>query len=228
MERRRTSFLPESLYTASSLKIASAAEGTSALWRGVKPFANGGMSGMMATCIIQPIDMVKVRIQLGAQGNPFSVGSQIVRSDGVLGLYRGLSAGLLRQATYTTARLGIFNTLSARLREWNQGANLPLWVKACCGLTSGGLAAIVGTPADLTLIRMQADNTLPPEQRRNYKGIGDAFVRIVREDGVIGLFRGAGPTVVRAMALNMGMLAANDQVWPVFSLWDADGVDQGT
>lgn len=27
-----------------------------------------------------------------------------------------------------------------------------------------------------------------------------------------GLFRGAGPTVVRAMALNMGMLASNDQV----------------
>jgi hypothetical protein len=36
--------------------------------------------------------------------------------------------------------------------------------------------------------------------------------RIVREEGVAGLFRGAGPTVVRAMALNMGMLASNDQV----------------
>lgn len=39
-----------------------------------------------------------------------------------------------------------------------------------------------------------------------------AQVRIVKEDGVAGLFRGAGPTVVRAMALNMGMLASNDQV----------------
>lgn len=37
-------------------------------------------------------------------------------------------------------------------------------------------------------------------------------VRIVKADGVSGLFRGAGPTVVRAMALNMGMLASNDQV----------------
>ena len=37
------------------------------------------------------------------------------------------------------------------------------------------------------------------------------MVRIVREDGVMGLFRGGGPTVVRAMALNMGMLASNDQ-----------------
>ena len=37
-------------------------------------------------------------------------------------------------------------------------------------------------------------------------------VRIVKEDGAVGLFRGAGPTVVRAMALNMGMLASNDEV----------------
>ena len=44
------------------------------------------------------------------------------------------------------------------------------------------------------------------------QGVGDAFVRIVREDGVSGLFRGATPTIVRAMALNMGMLASNDQV----------------
>ena len=59
---------------------------------------------------------------------------------------------------------------------------------------------------------MQSDSTLPPERRRNYKGVGDALTRIVKDDGVAGLFRGAGPTVVRAMSLNMGMLASNDQV----------------
>ncbi len=50
------------------------------------------------------------------------------------------------------------------------------------------------------------------EQRRNYKGVGNAFVQIVKADGVSGLFRGATPTIVRAMALNMGMLASNEQV----------------
>ena len=37
-----------------------------------------------------------------------------------------------------------------------------------CGLAAGGLGALVGSPADLTLIRMQADTNLPVEQRRNY------------------------------------------------------------
>ncbi len=43
------------------------------IWKAAKPFVNGGLSGMIATCCIQPIDMVKVRLQLGAQGGPVSV-----------------------------------------------------------------------------------------------------------------------------------------------------------
>ena len=53
---------------------------------------------------------------------------------------------------------------------------LPLWQKAAAGLTAGGLGALVGSPADLTLIRMQADSTLPAASRRNYKGVVDAMV----------------------------------------------------
>lgn len=30
------------------------------VWPTVKPFVNGGASGMLATCVIQPIDMIKV------------------------------------------------------------------------------------------------------------------------------------------------------------------------
>lgn len=37
---------------------------------------------MIATTIIQPIDMVKVRIQLGAQGSPVKVASDIIAKDG--------------------------------------------------------------------------------------------------------------------------------------------------
>jgi solute carrier family 25 (mitochondrial oxoglutarate transporter), member 11 len=56
----------------------------SGVWTALKPFVNGGISGMMATTIIQPIDMVKVRIQLGAQGSPLKVASDIVAKDGTM------------------------------------------------------------------------------------------------------------------------------------------------
>lgn len=59
---------------------------------------------------------------------------------------------------------------------------------------------------------MQADALLPQQQRRKYRGAADALLRIAREEGVQGLYRGVGPNVCRAMALNMGMLASNEQV----------------
>lgn len=49
------------------------------------------------------------------------VARDIIAKDGAGGLYRGLSAGLLRQATYTTARLGIFQIFSDMLKQQNQG-----------------------------------------------------------------------------------------------------------
>lgn len=95
--------------------------------------------------------------------------------------------------------------------EANEGKPLPLYQKALCGLTAGAIGACVGSPADLALIRMQADATLPLAQRRHYTNAFHALSRIVADEGVLALWKGAGPTVVRAMALNMGMLASYDQ-----------------
>jgi solute carrier family 25 oxoglutarate transporter 11 len=185
-------------------------------WQQIEPFVLGGASGMAATCVIQPMDMVKVRIQLAGEGgkaavssNPIAVARTIIAQDGFMSLYTGLSAGLLRQATYTTARLGIFRSITNYLEQG--GRKTTFMEKAVGGLVAGGLGSIVGTPADVALIRMQADGTLPVDQRRNYTGVFNALTRITREEGVGGMFKGCGPVVVRAMALNVGMLASHDQ-----------------
>jgi solute carrier family 25 (mitochondrial oxoglutarate transporter), member 11 len=93
---------------------------------------------------------------------------------------------------------------------------LPLIQKAFIGLTAGAIGACVGSPADLALIRMQADSTLPAAQRRSYKNAFHALYRISADEGVLALWKGAGPTVVRAMSLNMGMLASYDQSVELF------------
>jgi solute carrier family 25 oxoglutarate transporter 11 len=134
----------------------------------------------------------------------------IIKNEGVPALWRGLSAGYLRQVVYGSARLGLFRAIADELRERRGGQPLPVPLKVLVGMTSGGLASVLGNPADLSLIRMQADNTLPLNQRRNYKGVGDALTRIVREEGVLGLWRGAGPTVVRAVCLNAAMMPVAD------------------
>lgn len=55
---------------------------------------------------------------------------------------------------------------------------------------AGGFGAVIGTPAEVALIRMTSDGRLPPEQRRGYKNVFDALLRICREEGVLAMWRG--------------------------------------
>ncbi|KAF2171420.1 hypothetical protein M409DRAFT_18537 [Zasmidium cellare ATCC 36951] len=184
--------------------------------RAALPFVNGGAAGMVATSCIQPIDMIKVRLQLAGEGvktgpkpTPLSVTREIIAAGKVMDLYTGLSAGLLRQAVYTTARLGFFDTFMKSLSASAEkdGRKVGFKERAAAGLTAGGLAAFVGNPADLALIRMQSDGLKPKAERANYRGVGDALMRIAKNEGVTRLWAGATPTVIRAMALNFGQLA---------------------
>ena len=68
---------------------------------------------MLATCFVQPLDLVKTRMQVcvvsdRTRPSSLSVLLGVVKNEGPRTLYKGLTAGLLRQATYTTTRLGKF------------------------------------------------------------------------------------------------------------------------
>jgi len=207
---------------ASNLNMTAPKE-QNAAWLAAKPFVTGSMSGMIATTCIQPIDMVKVRIQLTPGSGPIQIASQMIKQDGFFSLYQGLSAGLTRQVVYTGARLGLFDLFTDKMRT--PGQKMAFWQNAVCALGAGGTAAIIGNPADLALIRMQADSMLPAAERRGYKHVGDAFSSIVKTEGVGGLFQGAAPTATRAMALNFGMLAFNAQAKQVL---EGAGFEKGS
>jgi len=177
-------------------------------------FMFGGLAGCGATCIVQPLDLVKNRMQLAAKGQFSSSGAcilHILRTEGFFKFYTGLSAGILRQCTYTTTRLGVFTTLMDSAKGPN-GEQPELYKKAGFGLIAGGIGSVVGTPSEVCLIRMTSDGRLPIEERRGYKNVGNALVRIVKEEGITTLWRGCLPTVARAMVLNMAQLASYSQI----------------
>jgi hypothetical protein len=174
-----------------------------------KNFLFGGISGIIATLVIQPIDMVKVRIQLASESgqavSPIKITKDYYSKFGIKGFYKGLDSAIIRQACYATTRLGIFYSLIDFFKKQND--NISFFKKSFCSMTAGAIAAMFANPADLILVRMQSDGTLPPEQRRNYKNVGDAFVRVVREEGALSLWRGCGPTAARAVIINWALLA---------------------
>ena len=90
--------------------------------------------------------------------------------------------------------------------------DLTLFEKIAASSFSGLCGAVVGNPTDVSLVRFQADATLPMSERRNYKHVFDAIYRISKEEGVLTLWRGSTPTILRAVSLTVGQLTTYDEI----------------
>ena len=94
---------------------------------------------------------------------------KIAKSEGIPGLYSGISAAVARQLTYTTARLGLYDVIR---EQWAGsvpvGGQLSLLDKAVIGLSAGSIAAFGCCPVEVSLVRMQADASAALAKRRNY------------------------------------------------------------
>ncbi|KAI2471760.1 mitochondrial dicarboxylate carrier [Annulohypoxylon bovei var. microspora] len=175
------------------------------------PFWFGGSASSFAACVTHPLDLVKVRLQLRSGDAPKNMSGtfmHIVRTQGLRGLYNGLTASLLRQMTYSTVRFGVYEELKQRSTPEGTKPSLPLLI----GLStfSGFLGGISGNAADVTNVRMQQDPALPPAQRRGYKNGLDGMFRMLRQEGVKSWFRGVLPNSTRAALMNAGQLASYD------------------
>lgn len=90
----------------------------------VEPFVCGGASACFASFCIHPIDLAKVRLQLWTDKvKPGFLGilGKMWKEEGFSSLYSGLSASLMRQAVYGTARIGLHRHFSEKLTERNNG-----------------------------------------------------------------------------------------------------------
>lgn len=142
---------------------------------------------------------------------PISVGVKIFQTEGVTALFSGVSATMLRQTLYSTTRMGLYEIFREKWSDPKTG-NFPLGRKIAAGLLAGGIGAAVGNPADVAMVRMQADGRLPACQRRGYKSVVDAITRMAKQEGVTSLWRGSSLTVNRAMIVTASQLASYDQI----------------
>lgn len=142
----------------------------------------------------------------------------MLKTEGFKSIYAGLSAALVRQAVYITSRIGFHRSISNELQARNHGKPISFAMKTFAGMVSGSLAVCIGTPFDVAVVRMQADSMKPLEARRRYKGVFNALFRVVKEEGVMKLYSGLVPNVMRGMAVNVGMLSCFDQAKEFISL----------
>ncbi|XP_044103151.1 mitochondrial dicarboxylate carrier isoform X1 [Neovison vison] len=172
----------------------------------------GGLASCGAACCTHPLDLLKVHLQTQQQVKLRMTGLalRVVRSDGLLALYNGLSASLCRQMTYSLTRFAIYETVRDHVTKGSEGP-LPFHKKVLLGAISGCIGGFVGTPADMVNVRMQNDVKLPPSQRRNYAHAVDGLYRVAREEGLKKLFSGASMASSRGLLVTVGQLSCYDQ-----------------
>lgn len=77
-----------------------------------------------------------------------------------------------------------------------------------CGLVSAPIGALLGLPIDVALTKSAVYVREPTGAPRKYYSVFHALYVIHRDDGWKALTAGAGPTVVRAMFVNVSQLVS--------------------
>ncbi|XP_048190834.1 mitochondrial glycine transporter [Perognathus longimembris pacificus] len=154
----------------------------------------GAGSRSVAGICTSPITVVKTRYESGRYGyrSVYEALSSIYRSEGRRGLFRGLTATLLRDAPFSGIYLmfyGQTKSLALGGTEQLDPALVPI-VNFGCGVLAGALASLATQPADVMKTRMQ----LSPG---NGQALGQAAALIFKNHGLRGFFQGGLPRILR-------------------------------
>ncbi|CAD8198655.1 unnamed protein product [Paramecium octaurelia] len=179
----------------------------------------GGIAGSVAEAITIPIDTAKVRLQIqkpDANGKYRYHGllhttRQIYSEEGVSSLFKGLSAGIQRQLVFASIRIGLYEPMRDFFCGKDFKGDPPLSKKIYAGLATGGIGISIASPFDVIKVRFQVDGNLPVEQRR-YKNLTDAYIKIYKQDGLHGFWRGVTPNIIRNAVINCAELATFDHI----------------
>ena len=116
----------------------------------------------------------------------------IVKDEGSAALFRGLKPALLRQASYQSVKMFLYEpirdaVLKATTPEGQEDAEPQLWQMIIAGGVAGGIGTFLTSPTDLIKVRMQSGV--------KYDGVVDACLQIVSTSGVLSLWDGWAPNV---------------------------------
>lgn len=128
----------------------------------------------------------------------------IAEHEGMKGLYKGITASWMRESIYSSLRLGLYEPFK-RILGATDPKNTPFYLKFLAGGMSGFIGAALANPTDLLKVRMQASEGTSHSLTWHIKDV-------YGQSGIIGFYRGIGPTIIRAIMLNATKLATYDHI----------------
>lgn len=155
----------------------------------------GAASGFVSTIALQPLDVVKTRVQVApsSERKLLSAFQYVIKTDGAIGLWKGTVPTLIR----TVPGISLyFYTLQLSKKIWATDLDgtglkgLTPWRAFAAGFTARGALAFALLP--LTVVKTRFESGV-----YNYKGVSQALVNIYKTESLRGLFSGATATVLR-------------------------------
>ncbi|XP_074834469.1 putative mitochondrial transporter UCP3 isoform X2 [Carettochelys insculpta] len=138
----------------------------------------------------------------------FGTITTMVRTEGPRSLYNGLVAGLQRQMSFASIRIGLYDSVK-QFYSSTGSENVSVLARLLAGCTTGAMAVTCAQPTDVVKVRFQAHMRLTDRTKR-YNGTVDAYRTIAKEEGVRGLWKGTLPNITRNAIVNCGEMVTYD------------------
>lgn len=176
----------------------------------IKNVAGAGGAAVITVSFIHPIDVVKTRLQIageaGRQTKQYNGVSGVIKTvladEGAGAFYKGIGAAWMREASYTSLRLGLYEPIKGAL---GVTSNSSFFMKFLAGALAGGIGSIAGNPFDVLKTRMMANESAES------RGVAYFAREVHQSQGFGGFYKGIEANVMRAMILNATKMACYDQ-----------------
>lgn len=181
----------------------------------------GGVAGSVAKTVTAPLSRLTILYQVHSlvttkENRPkfamtYNDGlKKIIERGGILSLWKGNVTSVLHRFPFSAINFYVYDNMLQILHEKEQNNDSDTYaknrnyddyddpstkVRMISGAVAGCTACVACYPLDLVRTRLTTE--LPG--RENYKGIADAFRKIVQTEGLLGLFTGLGPTLFVAV-----------------------------
>jgi len=169
-----------------------------------KAFLAGSLSGTCSTLLFQPLDLVKTRQQVGGRlgsSSMLGIARSIVQAENVTGLWRGLWPSVCR----TVPGVGIYFSSVHWMRSQLGGMKPTTAQALLMGASARAIAAFTMIPFTVLKTRYESG-------RFTYASLGSGLGQILRTEGLTGLYRGLGPTLVRDVPFSALYLASYEML----------------
>ncbi|ESZ95048.1 putative mitochondrial ornithine carrier protein [Sclerotinia borealis F-4128] len=205
-------------------------KGREALMNSVEDCLYGSIAGVAGKYIEYPFDTVKVRLQsqpyhLPLQyTGPLDCFKQSIRSDGILGLYRGISAPLVGAALETSS-LFFWEQVSRealiKAGVYKSDQPLPLQALWMTGALSGALTSLVLTPIELVKCKIQVPAAANSSVPVAAKTVSAVIREVWHHQGIRGFWNGQLGTLIRETGGCAAWFGSKETVTSLFRTMNA-------